>query len=94
MPCSVFETDETVKGWEAGSSVAYCEPCFREVVEEHAEKVEYNNSNESGKKRSTEARRSSTKRKSIMALKYGIGPRLLPFSAHEIKVRIDTRYTA
>ena len=92
MPCSVFENDETVKGWKAGSSVAYCEPCFREVVEEHAEKVEYNNSNESGKKRSTEARRSSTKRKSIMALKYGIGPRHFSFAAHEIKVRINTRY--
>ena len=29
-----------------------------------------------------------------MALKYGIGPRLFPFSAHEMKVRIDTRYAA
>ena len=53
MPCSVFENDETVKGWKADSSVAYS----REVVEEHKEKVEYNYSNESGKKRSTEARR-------------------------------------
>ena len=57
MPCSVFENDETVKGWKVGSSVAYYEPCFREVVVGHEEKVEYNNSNESGKKRSTEARR-------------------------------------
>ena len=49
MPCSVLENDETVKGWKAGNSVAYCEPCFREVTEEH-QKVEWNNSNESGKK--------------------------------------------
>ena len=34
MPCSIFENDETVIGWKAGSSVAYCEPCFREVMEE------------------------------------------------------------
>ena len=39
MPCSVFENDETVKGCKAGSSVEYCEPCFREVIEED-EKVE------------------------------------------------------
>ena len=32
IPCSVFENDETVKGWKAGTSVAYCEPCFREVL--------------------------------------------------------------
>lgn len=34
MPCSIFEDDETVIGWKAGSSVAYCEPCFKEVMEE------------------------------------------------------------
>ena len=39
MPCSVLENDETVKGWKAGNSVAYYEPCFREVTEEH-QKVE------------------------------------------------------
>ena len=52
MPCSVFENDETVKGWKGGSSATYYEPCFRKVVEEH-EKVECNDSNESGRKRST-----------------------------------------
>ena len=33
MRCSVFENDETVVGWKVGSSVAYCEPCFREKME-------------------------------------------------------------
>ena len=33
MPCSVFENDEDVVGWMQGSSVAYCEPCFREKME-------------------------------------------------------------
>ena len=33
MICSVFEDDEDVKGWLQGSSVAYCEPCFREKME-------------------------------------------------------------
>ena len=33
MPCSIFENDETVIGWKMGSSVAYCEPCFKEVME-------------------------------------------------------------
>ncbi|CAH3185488.1 unnamed protein product, partial [Porites lobata] len=41
--CSVFENDES--GWKAGSSVAYCEPCFREAMEEQ-EKIECNDSNE------------------------------------------------
>ena len=43
MPCSVFDNDETstVKGWKAGSSIAYCKPCFREVMEEYV-KVECN----------------------------------------------------
>ena len=50
MPCSVFENDETVKGRKAGSSVEYCDPCFQEVMEED-EKVECNDSNESGKNR-------------------------------------------
>ena len=42
MPCSVFDNDETstVKGWKAGS-IAYCKPCFREVMEEYV-KVECN----------------------------------------------------
>ena len=33
MPCSVFENNEDVVGWMQGSSVAYCEPCFREKME-------------------------------------------------------------
>ena len=43
MPCSVFDNDETstVKGWKAGSSIAYCKPCFREVMEAYV-KVERN----------------------------------------------------
>ena len=47
MPCSVFENDETVNGQKAGTVDAYCEQCFRKVMEEH-EKVECNDSNESG----------------------------------------------
>ena len=33
MVCSFFEDDEDVKGWLQGSSVASCEPCFREKME-------------------------------------------------------------
>lgn len=33
MICSVFENDENAVGWLQGSSVAYCEPCFREKME-------------------------------------------------------------
>ena len=32
MRCSVFENDEDVAGWKAGSSVAYCGPCFEEKM--------------------------------------------------------------
>ena len=32
MWCSVFENDEDVAGWKAGSSVAYCESCFEEKM--------------------------------------------------------------
>ena len=32
MPCSVFENDEDVAGWKAGSSVAYCKSCFEEKM--------------------------------------------------------------
>ena len=64
MPCSVFENDETVKGQKAGTADAYCEQCFRKVMEEH-EKVRCNDSNESGKKRAPQKQeeRSVTKRK-------------------------------
>jgi len=37
MPCFVFENDEAVRGRKMGSSAAYCEPCFREVMEESEE---------------------------------------------------------
>ena len=52
-------------------------------MEEH-EKVECNDS-KSSKNRGLQKQeeRSRTKRKSIMALKYGIGPKLLSFSAHD-----------
>ena len=55
-------------GWKAGSSVAYCEPCFREVMEEQ-EKIECNDSNEFGKKRDLQKQEEwcSTKWKLIMA---------------------------
>ena len=36
MVCSVFENDEEVVGWMQGSSVAYCEPCFREKMAKEA----------------------------------------------------------
>lgn len=67
MPCSVFENDETVTGWKMGSSVAYCEPCFREVMEESAEVVAGNDSNETREDRVPEKQeeRPSTKRKSV-----------------------------
>ena len=32
MRCSVFENDENVAGWKAGSSVAYCLSCFEEKM--------------------------------------------------------------
>ena len=47
MRCLVFENDETVAGWKGGSSVAYCETCFREKMEremndDQAERIEAN----------------------------------------------------
>lgn len=67
MPRSVFENDETVRGWKMGSSVAYCEPCFREVMEESEEAVAGNDCNESREDRVPEKQeeRPSTKRKSM-----------------------------
>ena len=32
MRCSVFENDEDVAGWKAGSSVAYCATCFEQKM--------------------------------------------------------------
>ena len=67
MPCSVFENDETVRGWKMGSSVAYCEACFRKVMEEGEEAVAGNDANESLEDRVPEKQeeRTSTKRKSM-----------------------------
>ena len=67
IPCSVFENDETVKGWKAGTSVAYCEPCFREVMEESEKVAGKYDSDESRKDRdlAKQEERSSKKRKSI-----------------------------
>ena len=52
-----------------------------QTVKEH-ENVEHNDSNES----------LSGENLSVMAQKYGIGPRPSSFSVHEFKVRINTRY--
>lgn len=46
MPCSAFKNDETVRGWKMGSLVAYCEPCFREAMEESEKVVASNDCNE------------------------------------------------
>ena len=64
IPCSVFENDETVKGWKAGTSVAYC---FREVMEESEKVAGKYDSDESRKDRdlAKQEERSSRKRKSI-----------------------------
>ena len=58
---------QTVKRLESGS-VAYCQPCFREVMEEQ-EKIECSDSNELGKNRDLQKQEEwcSTKWKSIMA---------------------------
>lgn len=54
MAYSVFENDETIRGWKMGSSVAYCKPCFREVMEVSKEAVAGNDSNDSSKDRAPE----------------------------------------
>ena len=63
----MFENDETVKGWKAGTSVTYCEPCFREVMEESKKVAGKYDSDESRKDRdlAKQEERSSKKRKSI-----------------------------
>ena len=60
----MFENDETVKGWKAGTSVAYC---FREVMEESEKVAGKYDSDESRKDRdlAKQEERSSKKRKSI-----------------------------
>lgn len=67
MPCSVFENDETVRGWKMGSSVAYCEPCFREVMEESEEADAGNDCNEAREDQVPEKQeeRNSTTKKSM-----------------------------
>ena len=51
MPCSVFEHDETVKGWSGQFShmIIVSHVSEKLSMEEH-EKVERNDSNETGKK--------------------------------------------
>ena len=63
----MFENDETVKGWKVGTSVAYCEPCFREVMKESEKVTGKYDSDESRKDRdlAKQEERSSKKRKSI-----------------------------
>ena len=46
MRCCVFENDESVAGWKAGSSVAYCESRFREKM--ILEETEGNDHEETG----------------------------------------------
>ena len=67
IPCSVFENDETVKGWKAGTSVTHCEPCFWEVMEESEKVAGKYDSDESHKDwdLAKQEERSSKKRKSI-----------------------------
>ena len=67
MPCSVFENNETVTGWKMGSSVAYCEACFRELMEKSEEAVAGYDFNESREERVSEKQeeRPSAKRKSV-----------------------------
>lgn len=52
MPCSVFEDDETVKGWSGQFSriIIVSHVSEKLSMEEH-EKVERNDSNETGKNR-------------------------------------------
>ena len=40
----LFEV-QTVIGWKAGSSLAYCEPCFKKVMEESELKAIVSTSN-------------------------------------------------
>ena len=40
MWCSVFENDENVVGWKAGSSVAYCETSKKSKKEMNLEETD------------------------------------------------------
>ena len=35
--CTKFEEDEKTPGWVMGKSVGYCQPCYEEKREKHAE---------------------------------------------------------
>ena len=52
MPCSVFEDDETVKGWSGQfSRIIIVSDVSEKLSMEEREKVERNDSNETGKNR-------------------------------------------
>ena len=96
MPCSVFENDKTVKDWKASSSVAYFEPCFREVMEEYTKRSNVMIQMNPAKIEIYRSKRTVFYKEeiNITARKYGIGPRPFSFSVHEIKVMIEIRYAA
>lgn len=78
MAYSVFENDETIRGWKMGSSVAYCKPCFREVMEVSKEAVAGNDSNDSSKDRAPEKqeeRPSTTSFATMYIYSFGCGTR-------------------
>ena len=52
MPCSVFQDDETVKGWSGQfSGIIIVSHVSKKLSMEEHEKVERNDSNETGKNR-------------------------------------------
>ena len=40
--CSIFEEDKEMSGWKAGRSVAHCEACFREKMENEVNDEKHN----------------------------------------------------
>ena len=46
MRCSVFEEDEETPDWKAGRSVARCEACFREKLENEVNEREFDQDSE------------------------------------------------
>lgn len=44
--CSVFEEDKETPGWKAGRSVARCEACFREKMENEVNEQEFHQESE------------------------------------------------
>ena len=72
MWCFVFENDENIAGWKAGSSVAYCKPCFQEkmTTEMNLGEMEGNDQeadfpNQTSRRKSQEAIGQSTKPHSL-----------------------------